>query len=97
MTGQFPIVICISFKHGGLVSTYGVIRVLRALEKNLFITGILSFADDSVLFAKTTHLNVVVLRNVMEEYCEALDQAINFSKSSLKGCHGDMRKILHIS
>ncbi|KAL6208601.1 hypothetical protein ACLB2K_019550 [Fragaria x ananassa] len=43
----------------------------------------LMFADDTIFFTKATTSNCQVLRNILDSYCAASGQAINFDKSSV--------------
>uniref|UniRef100_A0A8I6XZ81 Reverse transcriptase domain-containing protein n=1 Tax=Hordeum vulgare subsp. vulgare TaxID=112509 RepID=A0A8I6XZ81_HORVV len=57
----------------------------------------LLFADDSLLFCKNTAHNAEKLREILNRYCQASGQRVNYDKSSVyfgKGCPGSQRETI---
>jgi hypothetical protein len=76
--------------EGGLLE--GIQIVATAPKVNHLL-----FADDCLMFSKTTTENVLKLKEILNLYCQAFGQRINHDKSSIyfgKGCSGPHRETI---
>ena len=93
-----------------LLAAEGLSCLLRSRGNSENLSGILVaptappvnhllFADDSLLFAKASTEGATSIKEVVEIYCQASGQRINFAKSSIhfsKGCPNTIRESIKV-
>ncbi|KAM1106366.1 hypothetical protein ACFX13_003290 [Malus domestica] len=63
-------------------TNHGLLQGVKISRSGPIISHLL-FADDSLFFIRANELNCKILMNILENYCHASGQRINYTKSSI--------------